>query len=70
MANNYNTEDVEVRLVDGGNYLVRRVQSVWSNFLGKHPYICFISRCASNINGMYTDFLGRDNVLEVAVGLM
>ncbi|KAI0814738.1 gated mechanosensitive channel [Irpex lacteus] len=49
MANNYDREAVEERLLDQGNFLVRRVQSAWSNFL---------------------DFLGRDNVLEVAVGLM
>ncbi|KAI0095082.1 ion channel [Irpex rosettiformis] len=49
MAGSYNGEDVQERLVDGGNFLVHRVQSAWSNFL---------------------DFLGRDNVLEVAVGLM
>ncbi|KAI0347801.1 gated mechanosensitive channel [Trametopsis cervina] len=49
MARSFDREGVEERLLGSGNFLVRRVQSAWSNFL---------------------DFLGRDNVLEVAVGLM
>ncbi|KAI0706103.1 gated mechanosensitive channel [Cytidiella melzeri] len=49
MAHGNDREAVQERLLDGGNYVVRRVQSAWSNFL---------------------DFIGRDNVLEIAVGLM